>query len=76
MAFAFVVIQFELLPRLLFLIGNSFEHERFLPYLRGYVAFMPRVVSVVVTGVFLGAVLVQRAHRSKDGQSRKVTIRE
>jgi hypothetical protein len=54
MAFAMVAVQFELLPRLVFLIRNSIEHERFLPYLRGYVAGMPPVIAIVVTGVLLG----------------------
>lgn len=70
MAFVLVVLQFELLPRLLFLIGNSFEHERFLPYLWAYVAFMPRVIGVVVTGVILGVVIARPAHRAQVDQLR------
>jgi hypothetical protein len=33
LAFAVVVVHVQLLPRLVFLVRNSLQHERFLPYL-------------------------------------------
>lgn len=55
MAFAVVAVSYELLPRLTFLVRNSLEHERFIPYLWGYLTGMPLVIAIVVTGVLLGA---------------------
>jgi hypothetical protein len=59
LAFAVVVVHVQLLPRLVFLVRNSLQHERFLPYLWAYVATMPLVIIIVVLGVLIGAVIAQ-----------------
>ena len=69
LGFAAVVILFELLPRLVFLIDNSFQHERFVPYLWGYIAFMPRAVAIIMTGVLLGAVIARPRRRPQTTDS-------
>jgi hypothetical protein len=59
LAFA-VVAPVALLPRLFFLVRNSLEHERFLPYLHAYVgSTMPRVATLIVLGVLAGAIVAQ-----------------
>jgi hypothetical protein len=64
LAFA-VVAPVALLPRLFFLVRNSQEHERFLPYLYSYVgSTMPRVATLIVLGVLTGAILVQARRTS------------
>jgi hypothetical protein len=64
LAFA-VVAPVALLPRLFFLVRNSQEHERFLPYLYSYVgSTIPRVATLIVLGVLTGAILVQARRTS------------
>jgi hypothetical protein len=59
LAFA-VVAPVALLPRLFFLVRNSLEHERFLPYLHAYVgSTMPRVATLIALGVLVGAILAR-----------------
>jgi hypothetical protein len=60
-ALAIVVISMEVLPRLVFLTSNSFQHERFLPYLWAYVARIPLLAALVLTGILLGTVIGQLA---------------
>ena len=59
LAFAVVVVHVQLLPRLVFLVRNSFQHERFLPYLWTYVATMPLVIIVLLLGVLIGTAIAQ-----------------
>jgi len=61
MALAIVVLSIEVLPRLVFLTSNSFQHERFLPYLWTYVARIPLLAALVLTGILLGKVIGQLA---------------
>jgi hypothetical protein len=61
MALAIVVLSIEVLPRLVFLTSNSFQHERFLPYLWAYVARIPLLAALVLTGILLGKVIGQLA---------------
>jgi hypothetical protein len=65
-AFAFAVVApVALLPRLFFLVRNSLEHERFLPYLYAYVgSTMPRVATLIVLGVLAGGILAQARRAS------------
>lgn len=57
--FTFVTLLIELLPRLIFLVRNSFEHERFRPYLWAYLAGAPVMIGVITAGVIVGAMLAQ-----------------
>jgi hypothetical protein len=61
MALAMVVLLLEVLPRLVFLASNSFQHERFLPYLWAYVARVPLLAALLLTGILLGTVIGQSA---------------
>lgn len=61
MALAMVVLSIEVLPRLWFLTTNSFQHERFVPYLWTYVAHVPLLAGLVMTGILLGTVVGQSA---------------
>jgi hypothetical protein len=58
-SFTLVALLFELLPRFTFLVRNSFEHERFRPYLWAYLAGAPVMIGVIVAGVIVGAMLAQ-----------------
>ena len=61
MALAVAVLKVEALPRLVFLSSNSVQHERFLPYLWAYVAHIPLLAGLIMTGILLGTVMGQSA---------------
>lgn len=67
MVFAIALMQYELLPRLVFLIRNSLEHERFRPYLWSYLSNAPFVIAIIGMGVLAGTVAAlsskPRVHR-------------
>jgi hypothetical protein len=67
---AIVVPLVLLLPRLVFLIRNSFEHERFQPYLWAHLTNMPLLAALVVSGLLLGTILAQ----STNQDARRATL--
>jgi hypothetical protein len=60
-ALAIMVLNIQVIPKLAFLTRNALQHERFAPYLWGYVAHVPVFVALVLTAILLGAVIGQSA---------------
>ncbi len=71
-ALAAVAVPLHVLPRLVFLIVNSFQHERFLPYLWGHLARAPLVAVLIGTGIVSGALVADRALRVRPIERRKL----